>query len=468
MHYTPNRFTEGYGLSRGAVEKFIQAKIDLLVTIDCGISNVQEIDLAKRHGVNTVVIDHHIPHDLPPADAIVNPAQEGCPFQEHKLCAAGLVWMVLIILRQRALVRWGEPKTPLPDPKTFLDLAALGTICDMVPLVGLNRVLAYRGIEALQASARPGLNALREVCGLSPKKKLTAGHTSFLLGPRINAAGRLEDGRLAFELLTTTNELKAKALAKRIDELNSERRTVEESVKQSCLKQLRGDPVATAQPALAVFGESFHAGVIGIVAQRLVEEFHRPAAVMAPGETIIKGERKPVIKGSVRSISGFHVAEALESLSALLVSHGGHREAGGFTVLRENLEAFQQGFIRAAGERLTEEHLARTVYADAEVTLGEVDYGLVDELVKLSPFGVGNPSPVLITRGLSLEAVTPFGENSVRLRFSDGKHFADGVLWRARSFERLRRGERVNIAYQPEISSYQGLSSVQLNIKELW
>lgn len=470
-HYTPNRFTEGYGLVPTAVEKLARAGTELLITVDCGITNVREIALAKRHGMATVVIDHHQPHELPPADVIVNPAQEGCPFRDHLLCAAGLVWMLLVVLRSAAHQRWGGNEgagRTIPDPKDFLDLAALGTICDMVPLVGLNRVLAYRGLEALQTTKRPGLIALKNVSGIGEGKKVTAGHVSFGIGPRINAAGRLDDARLVFELLTTTSSNRAKTLAERINRLNQERKGVEEEVRLACLEMVASDPRWQSRSALALFADSFHPGVIGIVAQRLVEQYYKPVAVMAPGEVTQGNETLAVIKGSVRSIAGFHVADALQELDDVLMKHGGHAQAGGFTLEYDKLESFQERFAALAESRLTADQRIRERLADAEVSLEEISYQVVEEFGRLAPFGMGNPSPLLVTYDVTVESVQTLADGHLRLRFSDGRHFVGAVAWRFRGHPLLLKGKRVNIAYQPELNSYQGLSSVQLSIKEVW
>ena len=469
--YTPSRFAEGYGLVCSAVETLAKAGTKLLVTVDCGISSHKEFALAKRLGMKSIVLDHHIPSGLPPADVVVDPAQEGCAFQEYKLAAAGLVWMLLVVLRQRARERMKDNvlAESLPNPKDFLDLAALGTICDMVPLNAINRVIAHRGVEALRVSRRPGIVALKKVAGLESNARFGAGHVGFALGPRINAAGRLADAADVMRMLTTEDSIDAEKIASTIDRLNEERRRVEEEVKLSCLDHLQRNPLLTAQPAFAIFGEEYHIGVIGIVAQRLVEHFNRPAAVMAPGEMIIGGgERRAVIKGSVRSVPGFHVADVLQSLSPLLLSQGGHREAGGFSLAIENLEKFQSAFIAKAVEIFGDAPPKRRISADIIVKLNEIDFILVNELQLFAPFGVGNSSPVLVTNQVDVSSVNAMGEKHIRVRFTDGTNTVVGVGWGMQSNALLRKGKRVSIAYQPEINVYQGVSSVQLNLRDVW
>lgn len=471
--YTPSRFAEGYGLVCSAVERLAERGTKLLVTVDCGISSHRELELAKKLGMRSIVLDHHLPSGIPPADVVVDPAQDGCPFQEHKLAAAGLVWMLLIVLRKRAKERFREQcdsgKLAPPDPKDFLDLAALGTICDMVPLIGLNRVIAYRGVEALRATQRPGLVALKQVAGVDNNPRFGSGHVAFGLGPRINAAGRLADATDVIQMLTTEDSVRAKSIAASIDRLNDQRRQVEESVKTACLSCLAAEPALLERPALALYGESYHIGVIGIVAQRMVEQYHRPAAVMAPGEMIGPGgAKRAVIKGSVRSVRGFHVADALYALRDLLVTHGGHAEAGGFSLEFEKREAFCAAFVEQAEKVLGAGPLARRLVADLEVDFSEVDFDLVNELSRFAPFGVGNPAPLLITHGVDVVSASSVGSNHLKARFMQGKYALVGIGWGLATHPLLRKGKRVSLAYQPELNTYQGVSSVQLNIREVW
>jgi single-stranded-DNA-specific exonuclease len=468
--YVPNRFVEGYGLADIAVEQLHKGGTELVVTLDCGISNVSQIEKLKSYGIQCVVVDHHEPgKELPPADVVVDPAQEGCPFQEHKLAAAGLVWMLLIVLRDRAREILPDVQIDsLAHPKEYLDLAALGTICDMVPLSGLNRLIAHRGIDALRESPRLGIIALKDVARIVSNKRFSSGHVSFGIGPRINAAGRLGDASQVMSLLTTEDSIEAKQLADAIDRLNQQRKGIEGEVRDSCRAQLRDQPALLERRGIALFGKDFHIGVIGIAAQRLVEEFHRPSAVMAPGTMVRNGKVEQVIKGSVRAVRGFHVSEVLEELSDFLLVHGGHAQAGGFSLLSENLEAFQEGFAAAADSRLSDEMLAPEVSVDAEIRLTDVDFELTEQLAKLAPFGVGNPSPVLLTRRVKIESCTQLKGEHVRLKVSQGDCVRAAVAWNMFSHPLLRKGREVDIAYQVELNIYQGISSVQLTIKELW
>jgi len=470
IHYAPNRFTEGYGLSKAAVEKLADAGVKLLITVDCGVTNHEAIEFANKKKLFTLVVDHHQLHGESPADILVDPAQEDCAFHSYKLCAAGIVWFLLVEIRRelQAARAKGEqllpPERSIPDPKTYLDLAALGTVCDMVPLVGPNRIIAAKGIELIERTSRIGLTALKGVAKLSGR--VNAGGISFGLGPRINAAGRLADAGVAFELLTTKNELRAQELAQGIDRLNAERRDIEEQVKLRSLEIL-GDSCKDFH-ALAVFDPKFHAGVIGIVAQRLVEIFYKPSAVMAPGEMLVGRKSVPVVKGSVRSVGGFHVAEALKTLGSLLISHGGHSEAGGFSIEEQNITEFRHAFSECAKSALAQEARGRSLYADAEIKFDLIDFKGVEQLEKLQPFGIGNPGAVFVTRGVAVESVSVVGEKHLKAKLNDGRFSLTALCWNFEGHACLRKGERIDIAYTPEFNSYQGVTSVQLNVKEAW
>lgn len=469
-HYTPCRFTEGYGFVRPALDKLTAAGTELLLTVDCGTASVAEIAEARERGMDVVVFDHHAPGECaPPANVVVNPAQLGCPFQDFRVCAAGLIWLCLVVLRARARERWGEERVAeLTPPKDFLDLAALGTLCDMVPLVSLNRLIALRGLELLSRSSRPGVVALREVARLPEGKPLNTGNVTFAIGPRMNAAGRLDHGKRVFELLTTTELGQARKVAKVLDRLNEKRRLIEEDVRQECISRITAEHGWEETPAFAVFDAAFHVGVIGIAAQRIVEQFQRPAAVMGLSEGLVKGRVVSVVKGSVRSSGGFHVAQALQKLAPILIGGGGHAEAGGFSVLPERVTQFSEAFVALAREHFCNVDASRERQVDAEAPLSQIDFSVAEAIGRLSPFGVGNPQPLIVSRNVEIESVTALTGNHVRFRVSQQEVVRNAVGWNLQSHPLIRKGNRVSIAYSPEINSYQGLSAVQLNVREIW
>lgn len=446
--FVPDRFVDGYGLNEKVVRKIAADGFGLLLTIDFGTTNVKELLVAKELGLTTVVVDHHHINDgAPPADIFINPHQQGCGFANKIACAAGLAWYLVLALKR-------ELQSESIDPKMFLDLACLGTICDMVPLVGVNRVIAKRGLEALSETKRPGLKALRNVIGI--KGNVGCSDVSFGIGPRLNAAGRIIHGELVVELLTTRDSAKAEKLARQLNDLNAERQAIEAAVKEQAISYIEqsGGP----DWGLVAYHEEFHTGVIGIVAQRLVEHFYRPSAVMGmdtPG----------VWKGSVRGIKGFSVVQALASVGEHLIKFGGHDGAGGFSVAEDKLESFKKAFIAECKHRLSNIETVPFVDADTEATLDEFTVALVQQLGNLAPFGMGNPAPLVVFKNLLVKDVKVLKDAHLKILFSDGKRFVTGVMWRQTSHPSLTVNNYVNIACKPDVSTYGGSLELQANLQ---
>jgi single-stranded-DNA-specific exonuclease len=444
----PNRFTEGYGLNYTIIQEAIDSKSSLLITIDFGTKNVEELALAKKNGIKTIVIDHHIcDKTIPDVDAFINPNQEGCSFSSENLCASGLVWYVIASL-----------KNHFPDtfePKEFLDLACLGTICDMVPLTGINRVIATRGLEILSTSRKPGLRAL--VKKVSRKKELNAYDVSFGIGPRLNAAGRLEHGDIVLNLITTVDQKKAEKTADTLDKLNSQRQKTEVKVKDDAISKVLTLP--TLPYGIVVWGTNYHTGVVGIVAQRLVEKFYRPSVVLGLEED------KKTLKGSVRGIKGVNVVEVLEKCSNFLIKFGGHHAAGGLSLDLEHIDAFTEKFDRACAELLAHETCNPNVMADAEVSFREVTYDLINQLKVFAPTGMGNATPVMLTKRVKVQSVAPVGNGRYKLMLTHDNVALAGFLWRQGDTISIKPGDLLDVAYKVAINTYNGSESIQLNIE---
>ncbi len=470
-HYVPNRMTEGYGLSVEAVEQLHKEKTELLVTLDCGITNVREVTRAKELGLDVIVVDHHeLATVVPPADIIVNPMQDDCPFKSCKMATAGIAWLMCILLIRKIESSNDTTKLLLPASKDLIDLAAIGTICDMVPLRGVNRLIASRGLDAIRSTPRPGIKALQEIAQLPLGERFSCSHISFGIGPRLNAAGRLEDASLGFSLLTSPPSQLIKDTAARLNKLNQERKMLEEETREICLslaKELETNTPETPPFGFALYDDSFHPGVIGIAAQRLVEALGRPVAVMAPGETTINGTLTPVIKGSVRSIPQFHVAEALSALTDILHSHGGHAEAGGFTLQRENLKLFQERFSAKAQEILSKDQLKKEIKVDYFIPFKDISIQLVQEIHTLAPFGIGNPSPVFFTQDVMIEHLQLIGESHIKMQLNHEGTLRNAIGWRMRGHPLLIKNKRIDLIFSLEINTYKGVSSVQLIVKEI-
>lgn len=445
--FVPDRFEDGYGLNTGMVEEIAKAGFSMLITLDYGTTNITELKLARSKGLKTVVVDHHHVETNPPCDIFINPQQDGCGFADGTLSAAGLTWYVLIALR-KAL-----PGAKNVDPKTFLDLACLGTICDMVPLQGANRIIAKRGLETLAHTSRPGLQALKDVIGV--QKKLSCSHVSFGIGPRLNAAGRMVHGSLVIELLTTEDTKLAKKLAVKLNKLNKERQETEETVKEQALQIAAS--ADKDSPALVVWDESFHTGVIGIVAQRLVEHFYRPSVVM--------GLKNGCYTGSVRGIKGFNVVEALSKASTHLEKFGGHEGAGGFSVKKDKIEKFRDAFLAICEKDLQEIETNPFVEADTRATLGELTPALVKELKAFEPFGVGNPGPVLVVDDLEVKEVKTLKNAHLKVMLTDGKYMIPALMWRRTSHPALVVGKKVCVAGKPDLNNFRGMNELQLTLQ---
>ena len=409
----PNRLEEGYGLSAQVVGRLAAAGVDLLVTVDCGITAVEEVRLARELGMDVLVTDHHRPGEELPGCPVVHPALPGHLEGAGELCAAGVALKLSEALRSRAGL---DPHGADED----LDLAGLATICDMVPLRGENRRIARAGLEALGRTRRPGLRALMRESALE-LGDLDACAAGFRLGPRLNAAGRMQRADAALELLTTSHEERAAEVARELDALNLDRRMTEQRIlfeaDAACRDQLSAG-------AIVVAGEGWHPGVVGIVASRLVERHRRPCVVIA-----LEGGRG---RGSARSIPAYDVHEGIGAAAAHLVRFGGHRMAAGLEIEEEEVDAFRSALARHAGERLAPGDLRPRQRVDAVVSPGDLTLELAEELERLGPFGAGNPEPSLLVPAVRVEHVTAMGEEGEHARFSlaGGSGRARGVAFR--------------------------------------
>jgi single-stranded-DNA-specific exonuclease len=410
--YVPHRLVEGYGLNVAAVEKLAAQGVRLLVTLDCGITSAPEVRAATALGLDAVVVDHHtVPVELPAAAAILNPHQPGCGYPSKDLAAVGVTFALVMALRKalRARGRFGE-RRPEPNLKDALDLVALGTVADVVPLVGANRILVRAGLEVLAASRRPGVRALKRVAGIPEGVPVGAGQVGFRLAPRINAAGRLDDAGRGVRLLLSADPAEAEALAAELDRENQARQEIERRILAEAIEDA-GARVREGVRGLVLARDGWHAGVVGIVASRIVERFHRPAVLVALAD---EGG-----KGSGRSIEGFHLHDALSACASHLARFGGHRHAAGVTVDRERLPAFRAAFEEHAAARLSDEDLVPRCRIDSWVEQGEVTERAAEDLARLGPFGAGHPEPVFALRGAPTKART-VGANGAHLKLGLG------------------------------------------------
>jgi single-stranded-DNA-specific exonuclease len=463
----PDRIADGYGLSAENMEKLGQRGTKLLVTVDCGITAVEEVKLARSLGMEVVVTDHHQPGPELPDCPILHPAVDGYPFEQ--LCGTAVAWKLACALRGESgggspgsRLR-GAPGDPAPDSPTSadLDLVALATVADVVPLVGENRSLVRKGLAEVRRARRPGMRALLEAAKCEPTQ-VDEGDLAFRLAPRINAAGRLYRADAGVELFLTEDDERAAEIAKELSRANSERRTTEREVDTAAEAARRELPEELREAlGLVLAGEGWHPGVIGIVASRLVERHHRPVVVIS-----LDGEGGG--RGSGRSIPGFDLLAALEACGEHLESFGGHRAAAGLALRAENLDAFRAAFATHAASVLGPEDLRRTERVDAMVGGAGLGLELAEELQQLAPFGMGNPGVRLLVPSARVRDVRAMGEGKhARFSLHSGAHRALGVAF-GRSKLGVGEDDPVDAAVRLEVNRWNGSVEPRVVLRELY
>ncbi len=454
-YYIPHRIHEGYGLNPDGLKKLKSLGVQLVVSVDCGISNYSEVELARELGIDVVIVDHHeLPQQIPAAIAIINPHRADCAFPDKGLSAAGLAFYLIIGLRAKLRENLWFANGKAPDIRRHLDIIALGTIADMVPLKGVNRVLTRRGLLELADSARPGVRALKQVAGI-PDGKVGAGQVAFRLGPRINAAGRMDAGLKVVEMLTTDSHEAALRIAQELEEHNRERQEIEARVLDEALSQMGAGPEFKGRYSIVLASEGWHPGVLGIVASRIVERFHRP--------TVVIGFDQGKGRGSGRGIRGFHMVEGFKQCADLLEGFGGHEFAGGLTIKREQWPLFSKRFEEVARSTLTRDDLIPLLEVDAELSFSEISLPLVRSLHEFEPFGIGNPEPLFMTQGVELSERKEFN-GGCRFRLRQAGKILEAVLFGPGPDCTVHRGAKMDVVYRLNENEWNGASAVELRI----
>ncbi|MBZ5544829.1 MAG: single-stranded-DNA-specific exonuclease RecJ [Acidobacteriia bacterium] len=450
--YIPHRLTDGYGMRVPVIEQAHAGGYRVVLSVDTGIREHEVLERARELGLDCIVTDHHLPKDhLPPACAILNPRRPDCAYPEKNLSGVGVAFkLAQALLAERLTERQLE---------SYLKIVCLGTIADVVPLVGENRVIARFGLAGLRDPAQPGLAALVAVSGLEGRE-VTTGDVGFRLAPRLNAAGRMEDARDVIELFTTSDATRARVIAERLDGLNRERQRVEEQILAAIMEEMDRQPEKAERYTLVFSGEGWHRGVIGIVAQRVVDRYHRAALVI--------GVEDGVGVGSGRSIKGLHLLEALTETSQLFDRFGGHAQAAGFAMAANRIPELAARFEEHARATLSPEDLEPALRVDAEVRIGELNWELFEELSQLEPFGFGNVTPVLAARGVRVLAPPRvLKEKHLKLRVAQGAAAFDALAWgMAERFTEIRAGDTVDLAFNLDENRYQGERTLQLIIRD--
>ncbi|MFT6051140.1 MAG: single-stranded-DNA-specific exonuclease [Halioglobus sp.] len=472
-YLVPNRFEFGYGMTPEIVAVALQDKPDLIVTVDNGISSNEGVAAARAAGVATLITDHHLAgDDIPDADVIVNPNQPGCGFKSKNLAGVGVIFYVMLALRAELRRRgWFASSAGIAEPNLaeFLDLVALGTVADVVPLDRNNRILVAQGLARIRSGkARPGVAAILEVASKN-HRKVVASDLGFAVGPRLNAAGRLDDMSVGIECLMSTQTAYASALAAQLHQLNLDRRLIEEGMQRDALKALKSldlEEKTTSPVALTLYEASWHQGVIGILASRVKDRMHRPTIVFADGDS---GQ----IKGSARSIPGVHIRDILAAIATrhpgLILKFGGHAMAAGLTLVRETYEQFSQAFIDEVSRHVDDVNLQAVIESDGELDASELELGLATELRFAGPWGQHFAEPIFDGRFKILQQRL-VGQKHLKLvlglegkdKIFDAIAFnVDLAVWPDEAVE------RVDVAYRLDVNEFRGNTTLQLMVEQL-
>ncbi len=444
-NYIPDRLREGYGLKVAALEE-LRAKSGLLVTVDCGVSDTTEVAWAKAHGLEIIITDHHeIPPELPEALAVVNPKRKGAAYPFADLAGVGVALLLALAVRAELRSEGWFARHREPNLRSYLDLVALGTAADVVPVLGENRILVSQGLKVLEESRRPGLAALKEVARLNGKP-VSFREVVFRLAPRLNAAGRLGQARCALELLLCDDLARARTQAAYLHNLNRQRQSLEEALLREAGVLIRRDKL-NLRPAMVLAKEGWHPGVLGIVAARLAEEYQRPVAMVS-----LKNGRG---RGSARSVEGFHLFRGLQACGEVIDRYGGHAAAAGFDLAAENLAALQAGLEQAVQEQLGLEPPRPALKVDAMVDLAQLNREFFHHLERLRPFGPGNPAPVFACPGVECLGSRVVAERHLKVQLSHQR----GVPMEAIAFDQARHhplSGNLDVAFSARLSHYQG------------
>jgi single-stranded-DNA-specific exonuclease len=450
--YVPHRLREGYGLHEGAVRALAGEGVSLLVTSDCGTTSHSEIALANQLGIDVVVTDHHqSDQPMPPALAVMNPHRPDARYPFRGLCSAGLAYKVA----QAYEMKFGSGAAPL---ESLLDLVALATVADVVPLQDENRLFVREGLTQISRGARCGLRALKHVAGIIGE--CSTDTIAFKLGPRLNAAGRIDEGMKGVRLLTTESEKEAKGLAEELEQLNRIRRELEAGVMREALAQVESRELPSG---IVVSSRGWHLGVVGIAAARIMERFHRPTIVIAMGEDGIG-------KGSARTVDGFNLYQALMVCRDLLIAYGGHPSAAGVTIRETQVPEFSERFSSIAEVWMRDAQNVPRLHVDSEVRLDDMTPQLIREIGNLYPFGAGNPEPTFAVRRLDILTARVVGEKHLKMTVrQSGSLPFDSIGFGMKSLEEcgLSLKTPIDVVFTPGLNRWNGCERIQLRIRDI-
>ncbi|MBN2104479.1 single-stranded-DNA-specific exonuclease RecJ [bacterium] len=455
IYYIPNRIREGYGLSELGIQQAIDAGASLLITVDCGITAVEQVRMARDEGIDVIISDHHEPsRELPEAVAILDPKRDSCQYPFKQLAGVGVAYKLIQAIGQKLGL-------PDEDVRCYIDLVALGSTADIVPLVDENRILVDQGLKKINRLDRIGIHALIESSGLL-EKQIGTGQVVFILAPRINAVGRMGDAERAVQLLLTNSYQQAREIAGVLERENKQRKSIDEETYQEALEMIESNASNDKALTLVLAKEGWHPGVIGIVASRIVEKVYRP--------TIMIAVEDGVGKGSARSISNFDIYSALKQCETCLIGYGGHRYAAGLTIELDKIDEFRGALETVASKTLLEEDLIQKIYIDAEITLPEINDKMIRLLNRFAPFGPKNMRPVFMSRNLKVVGSPRIvGRNHLKFKVQQGGEVFDAIGFNLGNLQYcLHPGEsNLDMVYVIEENNYNGQVRKQLRVKDL-
>jgi single-stranded-DNA-specific exonuclease len=451
-YYIPNRYKEGYGLSKQGVDYTVDNGFTLLITLDCGIKSTELILEAKNRGVETIVCDHHLPgEELPPAVAILNAKQQDCKYPYKELCGCGVAFKLIHAL---AIKKGFNESSYLK----YLELVATAIAADIVPITGENRLLTFHGLKQVNESASIGINALIELSELNGPVNI--GSLGFMIGPRINAAGRMDDAKKAVALFIEKDPSKALYIASLLQTDNKHRKEADKEITKDAISMIEENPIELDKKSTVLYSPNWHKGVIGIVASRLLERFFKP--------TIIFTKSGDIVAGSARSIPGFNIHEGLEQCKELLIGFGGHYFAAGMTLLPENIDAFKNKFEKIVDESLSPHHFIPVIHIDAEVSLSDLTSSFYKILLQMEPFGPDNAKPIFCARGLKNNGSRIVKENHVRFQVEQNGTAFNGIGFNlAEKFNEINDQRFLDLVFTLDENTFNGQTSLQLKVLDL-
>mgnify|MGYP004459275805 CR=1 FL=1 len=452
-YYIPNRLEEGYGINEDAIGVLKNQGCDLLISVDCGITSVKEVELANQLGIDVIITDHHeVQDEIPNAYAVINPKQKNCNYPFDMLCGCGVAFKLI-----QALTPAEEFKTSMYN---YLEIVTLATICDIVPLVDENRIIVKNGLKLMKDGINLGLKELIKVCGIDTDK-IGSSHVGFSIGPRINASGRLGYSYLGVELFTTKSKEEAIEIASLLEDKNNERQMIEAKMYQEAEDIINGDERYKDDKVLVIANKGWQHGVIGIVASKLTEKYYKPTILLT-----IEDEEAT---GSARSIKGFSIFDTLVKCSDLLGKFGGHEQAAGLSMDKNNIDELRRRVNEIADYNLTDEDMIENISVEFELNEGSIDFNLIEELHSLEPFGMSNPSPRFIIRDLEIRSIFRMGKekNHLKLNLEKDKVYECVGFNMAYMAENYEVGDKVDVLFQLDENNYMGNRKIQFLLKDI-